>query len=124
MKRFDYDPSWWLHNLETITPKDIRRVQQEAIDDGADPAALERLQEVAIAEAGGTIEDLARSWTDRLQLHRGLADFGAAIRRNRAKPPQVVEAEAVLRELIQRYPGVVRDVLAGEAESDRAAPAP
>jgi hypothetical protein len=116
MKRFDYDPSWWLHNLETITPKDIRRAEREAIDDGADPAALERLQKVAIAEAGGTIEDLARTWTDRLQLHRRLADFGAAIRRNRAKPPRIAEAEAVLRELIQRYPDVVRDALARDAE--------
>lgn len=69
----------WIDRLDTVTPDDIRRNHQEALDDGADRAELDRYLERAIREAGGTIEHLAQEWTRRNRL----AQFQAQLRRRR-----------------------------------------
>lgn len=69
----------WIDSADTVTPADIKRVHQDAIDDGADRAELDRYLEQAIREAGGTIEQLAQVWTRRNRL----AKFQAQLRRRR-----------------------------------------
>ncbi|TYB56822.1 hypothetical protein FXF51_42715 [Nonomuraea sp. PA05] len=116
----DADFSWWMDRKVPVTPDDIQRAQQEAIDDGADPTELKRLLMVAVLEAGGTVEALAQRWTERNRLRLALAEFGTAIRRREtAKHTAPIGSEAMLRDLIRQYPDVARSVL-GDDESEEA----
>ena len=118
----------WLDEKDVVTPDDIMRGLQEAIDAGGDRAVLEDKLRRAIKGAGGTIEDLAAAWTRQARYERNLAEFSAEIRRKwlqpeaqkpppgrSSKPAQPKapeeEAQAMLRELIRRFPDVARDVL-------------
>lgn len=108
-----HDPTWWMDRLVTVTPDDIRRAHQEALDGGVDPVEAERWLQRAIKGAGGSIEFLAEEWT----THNRKAAFRAQL--SRRKPRQTpatlpVDAKSLLRELIEQFPEVARDVLAGD----------
>ncbi|WP_327580888.1 hypothetical protein OHA25_33380 [Nonomuraea sp. NBC_00507] len=124
----DYDSSWWLDRLETVTPDDIMRAVKEAVEDGEDQQELERLLQQEVRAAGGIVR-LAQRWTTRnrqaafhAQLSRKrlgqLTPFPAPApprnqrRKPAPKPATEADDEAMLRELIQRFPDVARDVLA------------
>ncbi|MGW0807953.1 hypothetical protein [Nonomuraea sp. NPDC002799] len=68
---------------DTVTPDDIRRGHQEAIDAGGNRAVLDHKLKEAITEAGGTIEDLARLWTRRNRFERLQAAYHAELHRRR-----------------------------------------
>lgn len=110
----EYDPSW-IDLLETVTPDDIKRAHQEALDAGwSDTKQLQAYLRAALAQYGG-YEGLARKWTRRNRL----AAYRAAYRRGPS--PQVpavpLDAKDLLRELIERFPKEAREALAGDDEA-------
>ncbi|MGW6498530.1 hypothetical protein [Nonomuraea angiospora] len=128
--------SWWFDS-GTITPDDIMRAQQEAIDAGENPTVLDRKLKEAIEEAGGTIDDLARLWTLRNERDARWAAFREQLnrfeeiasrrksqqtavpkvdtaRKSQQKPVPKVDTATMLRELIRQHPEIAREVLADE----------
>ncbi|MFI9846514.1 hypothetical protein ACIHFD_56495 [Nonomuraea sp. NPDC051941] len=69
---------------DTVTPDDIMRAHQEAIDAGGDRITLDSKLKAAIEDAGGTIDDLARVWT----LHNQRKARWAAYREQLNRPAQ------------------------------------
>ncbi|MFB4276021.1 hypothetical protein ACBJ59_12055 [Nonomuraea sp. MTCD27] len=80
-----YDPSWVDHK-DVVTPDDIRRVHQQALDAGGNPDDLNHWLRCAIRDAGGSIEDLARQWTAQNRFQRDLAAYSAQLDRARKRP--------------------------------------
>lgn len=126
----------WLDNLDVITPNDIMRAHDEALAAGGDRATLDDKLARLIQDAG-SVEELAAQWTRQRRRERLLADFSAEIRRKWRQPedetpkppkrstkpaqepkaPAEEDAQAMLRELIRRFPDVARDVLGENGEA-------
>lgn len=129
----------WLDNLDVVTPNDIMRAHHEALAAGGDRATLDAKLARLIQDAG-SVEELAAEWTRQLRRERLMADFRAEIRRKsrRQQPaeeppktpsrrstkpaqeptaPAEQDAQAMLRELIRRFPDVARDVLGENGET-------
>lgn len=66
---------------DRVTPDDIRRGHQEAIDAGGNREVLDHKLKEAIQEAGGSIDDLALLWTQRKHFERLLAEYRAELNR-------------------------------------------
>lgn len=114
MRKRDREPAFLDEDI--VTPDDIRRELQEAIDAGGNRYVLDQKLKAAIHEAGGTIEDLAQHWTRRNRRDRLLAEYRAELNRKRQQPQAAPEedAQTMLRELIKRFPNIARDVLDGD----------
>lgn len=112
--RRDREPEFLDEDI--VTPDDIKRMLQEAVDAGGNRYMLDHKLKAAIHEAGGTIEDLARLWSRRNRFERLLAEYRAELTRKQKQPKPAPEedAETMLRELIKRFPNIARDVLDGE----------
>ena len=77
-----YDPDYWMHQLQVITPTDVRRHFQEIIDAGiASETEVRATMKRYIRAAGGTIEDLAAQWTEQLKVARAVHEYNEEIRR-------------------------------------------
>lgn len=96
-----------------VTPADILRALEEAKAVHKDPERLQRAHDQLVAEVGG-IEELADQWTFRNLLE----DYGRELRRwpeSPVSPPRKPGGKAAerakLRELIQRFPDLAREIL-------------
>jgi hypothetical protein len=61
-----------------MTPEDIEKLYQDALDRGVDSELLAETRDAAVAPCGGDMERLAREWTFRIQLDKFIAELRAA----------------------------------------------
>lgn len=113
-----YDPSYWMHQLQVITPKDVERHFQEIIDAGiASESEVRATMRRYIRDAGGTIEDLAAKWTEQLKIARAVHEYIEEIHRRlrergSASAARASEDQSKLRALIDQYPETALRVIA------------
>lgn len=104
-----------------VTPEDIKRWYQEAVDAGRDSQTLQEAFQRAMQGAGGSLEDLAKLWTEENELKAARAAFHEQLHGKplTASPYQLTESdEERLRRLVAEYPDLARDALRRLPPSD------
>lgn len=97
-----------------VTPEDIRRWYEQAIDAGVDEKALNEALQKVMKSAGGTIEGVAQLWTEENELARLRAAWYEQLHGRPVMPPLSSLAEPEeehLRRLVEKYPGLARETL-------------
>lgn len=112
-----YDPSYWMHQLQVITPTDVRRHFQEIIDAGIASESEVRATMRRYIRDAGTIEDLAAKWTEQLKIARAVHEYIEEIhrrlqQRRAASAARASEDQSKLRALIDQYPETALRVIA------------
>jgi len=122
-----YDPDYWMHQLQVITPKDVERHFQEIIDAGiASESEVRATMRRYIRDAGGTIEDLAAKWTRDLELARAVYEYNQEIHRRlqQRRAASASEDQSKLRALIDQYPETALRVIAEIQRGQNPSPPP
>lgn len=97
-----------------VTPHDILRALENAKAVHSDPSRLQREHDRLVAEVGG-IEELARQWTTENLME----EFRTELYRTPHAPRQILPSQEDdrrrLRELIDKFPDLAREILGDDA---------